>query len=160
MNVAPDLVFQTANTLALLAWLALALSPARAPWAGTVWWLAGRVLPLLFAALYGWMWWAAAPTGGGFDSIAAVQRLFTSPHALTAGWLHYLAFDLFVGHWVLHKGAALQLPHGLLLPVLALTFLFGPLGLLAFLGLCAWRRPSALVWRGAPSTSSSTPGAL
>ena len=60
---------------------------------------------------------------------------------LTAGWLHYLAFDLFVGSWISEQAAALALPHWLLLPPLALTFLFGPAGLLVFFGLrTVWRK--------------------
>ena len=35
--------------------------------------------------------------GGGFSSLAAVQRLFAVPEVALAGWIHYLAFDLFVG---------------------------------------------------------------
>ena len=61
-----------------------------------------------------------------------VQTLFQSPGALAAGWVHCLAFDLFVGSWIAERAAAVRLHHGLLLPVLALTFLFGPAGWLAF----------------------------
>ena len=62
------------------------------------------------------------------------------PALLTAGWLHYLAFDLFVGAWIAERAAALGLPHLVVLPLLALTFLFGPAGLLAFAVLSAFRR--------------------
>jgi hypothetical protein len=60
---------------------------------------------------------------------------------LAAGWLHYLAFDLFVGAWIAERAGALGIPHLLVLPLLLLTFLFGPAGLLAFALLRAlWQR--------------------
>ena len=72
-------------------------------------------------------------TGGGFGSIDAVRRLFSSDAALAAGWLHYLAFDLFVGTWITREGLAVDLPPLLILPCLFLTFLAGPVGLVLFL---------------------------
>ena len=59
--------------------------------------------------------------------------------AAMAGWLHYLAFDLFVGAWEVREARRVGLPHWVILPALALTFLFGPLGLLVFLALRAAR---------------------
>jgi hypothetical protein len=150
MTLNPDLVFSGANSAALLAWLALAASPPSARWAPAVWRISGRVLPLGFAFVYGALLLAAEPTGGNFNSLAGVQKLFTSPHALTAGWVHYLAFDLFVGAWVAQRAATLQLPHWQVLPVLALTLLFGPLGYAAFIGLRALARPQSLRWPAAP----------
>ena len=38
--------------------------------------------------------------GGGFGSIAEVRALFMSDPVLVAGWVHYLAFDLFIGTWI------------------------------------------------------------
>ncbi len=127
-----DLVFSLANGLALIAWLALAASPYGARWAPRVRMLAGRVVPLVFAVAYVALFATHGMGGGGYDSIAAVQRLMAVPGLLTAGWLHYLAFDLFVGAWIAERAGVLGLPHLLVLPLLALTFMFGPAGLLAF----------------------------
>ena len=74
-----------------------------------------------------------ARTGGGFRILPAVRRLFSSDAALAAGWLHYLAFDLFVGTWIAHQGLDASLPRLLTLPCLLLTFLAGPVGLLLLL---------------------------
>ena len=49
----PDLVFGASSSLAMLGWTALALSPARARWAGAARLFAGRVVPLLLAVVYG-----------------------------------------------------------------------------------------------------------
>ncbi len=137
----PERLFSFGSSLAMLAWLALAASPAAAPWAPRVRFVAGRVLPLLLAMGYAALFASHGMGDGGFGSIAAVQRLFASPPLLVAGWLHYLAFDLFVGAWIAERAAAIHLPHALVLPLLALTFLFGPSGFLAFAGVrLLWRR--------------------
>jgi hypothetical protein len=134
-----DTIFSAAGALAMSGWLALAFSPARARWAPLARRYAGRAIPLLLAAMYVALivrHWGP----GGFGSLAEVRALFDVPGLLLAGWLHYLAFDLFVGAWIAERGSALGMPHALLLPVWALTFLFGPAGLLAFALLRLWPR--------------------
>jgi hypothetical protein len=149
----PDLIFSLGNGLALLSWLALAISPYRARWAPRVRFVTGRVVPLIFGVVYVALFATTGMGDGGFDSPAAVQRLFAVPELLTAGWLHYLAFDLFVGTWIAERGGALGIPHVALMPMLALTFMFGPAGLLAFavLRLIWLRRPPASKFTHAPS---------
>ena len=61
-----------------------------------------------------------------------VQKLFTSPWAALAGWIHYLAFDLFMGARIARGIAEQGLPRWPLVLLLPLTFLFGPIGYLAF----------------------------
>ncbi len=127
-----DLIFSLASGLAMLAWLALAASPHGTRWSGRVRLIAGRVVPLIFAVIYVALFATHGMGGGGYDSIAAVQRLLAVPGLLAAGRLHYLAFDLFVGAWIAERAGVLGVPHLLVLPLLALTFMFGPAGLLAF----------------------------
>jgi hypothetical protein len=74
--------------------------------------------------------WAGAE--GGFSSLEDVRRLFADPYLLLAGWVHYLAFDLFVGAWEVRDAQRLGIPHLLVVPCLVLTFLFGPAGLLLY----------------------------
>jgi hypothetical protein len=62
-----------------------------------------------------------------------VRALFQSDALLVAGWLHYLAFDLFVGAWQVRTARAEGIPHLMVVPCLVLTFLFGPVGFLLFL---------------------------
>ena len=80
--------------------------------------------------------WSRAP--GGFGSLAEVMALFTMPEIALAGWIHYLAFDLFVGAWEVRTARREGIAFLLVLPCLVLTFLFGPAGFLAFSG-CASR---------------------
>jgi hypothetical protein len=62
-----------------------------------------------------------------------------------AGWLHFLAFDLFVGAWIVCDARMRGLPFLLALPCLPFAFLFGPVGFVAWLGLrwIASLRPAA-----------------
>lgn len=130
----PALFFSAGSSLALTGWIALALAalvtPARR-WA--LRW-AGLAIPALLAAAYVLllMQGRSAFDEGGFSSIAAVRTLFANDAALTAGWLHYLAFDLFVGTWIVREGRESGMPGWVLLIPLPLTFLFGPAGLLTF----------------------------
>ena len=144
MSLNPESIFGLTNTVALLGWIALVASPPSARWSpwGRV--FAGRVLPLVLGLVYVAMIVRHWTGEGGFASLAEVQKLFAVPGLLTAGWIHYLAFDLFVGAWIAERGAALGLPHWQLVPTLLLTFLFGPAGLLAFFVLRALRRPASL----------------
>jgi hypothetical protein len=127
-----DQVFSLASGLAVMGWLVLAFGAfLRREFLVTT--LAGRIWPLGLAALYTALIIFFFPsTPGGFDSLPHVQLLFTSPWAATAGWVHYLAFDLFVGAWITAEVLRLGIVRLALIVLLPLTFLFGPIGLLAF----------------------------
>jgi hypothetical protein len=136
--LSPDRIFALGNGLALLGWIALAAASPRQRWAEGVWRITGRAIPLLLALAYIAMLvvhWGP----GGFGSLAEVRQLFDRPGLLAAGWLHYLAFDLFVGTWIARRAGVLGIPHWMAIPCLLLTFLFGPAGLLAFALLCRAR---------------------
>ena len=132
-----DSLFSAGSTVALPAWAAL----GAAPWLGrakpAIWALTGIVIPVGLGLVYWWLmstYWSSAE-GGGYSSLSAVHALFQHPGLLTAGWFHYLAFDLFVGTWIAREGERAGIAPVLLIPCFALTFLFGPVGLLAFLAL-------------------------
>jgi hypothetical protein len=128
-------IFSIANFIAMLCWVALAISLfASRP---RVWILrvTGLLVPGLFAIVYLFCIWKgfAATPGGGFGSLGAVRTLFANDAALDAGWLHYLAFDLFVGTWIVRQGIVEGMHPLLLLLCLPITFLLGPIGFLLFL---------------------------
>lgn len=133
----PSQIFAFANLLALVAWVALVVALFAAAIREPVWTATALAIPLLLGAAYVGLIATGfgAAEGGGFGSIAEVRALFANDAALTAGWLHYLAFDLFVGTWISRAGLAAGLPRLLLVPCLLLTFMFGPAGLLLFHGL-------------------------
>jgi len=130
-------LFQAANAVALAAWIALAAAVFLPRWRPAVWAATGLVVPLGFAVGYGLLLAIHWSPDGGFGSLAEVQALFAVPGLLLAGWLHYLAFDLFVGTWIARDAASRGLPAGALVPCLVLTFLVGPLGLLLYMAVRA-----------------------
>jgi hypothetical protein len=82
---------------------------------------------------------AAVPTDAGY-TLEGIRRAFDTPALLLAGWIHYLVLDLWVGTWEAEHSKRAGLPHALLLPCLVATFMIGPLGLLLYLGVAAWKR--------------------
>ncbi len=127
-----DALFSAFNLLALTGWLILAAGVflKRSFLRDTI---SGHWIPVLLSAAYAaliLLFFASAP--GGFGSLADVQRLFTAPWAALAGWVHYLAFDLWMGSRIARESEALGLPRWPLIALLPLTFLFGPMGYLAF----------------------------
>lgn len=131
----PTTAFNLAGKLVMLGWLGLiaALFVERARPAAQM--AARMIIPALLAIAYGLLIWTGfhEAEGGGFGSIGEIRALFASDSALVAGWLHYLAFDLFVGSWIVAEGVGRRVPVLLILPCLPLTLLFGPLGLLLFI---------------------------
>jgi len=126
----PEQIFSICGALAMLGWAGLILAPR---WHVTRDWIAPTVIPLLIGICYAWLMvanFSRTPADGGFDSLASVAALFSVPELLLAGWIHYLAFDLFVGAWEVKDGQEANVPHLLLIPGLLLTFMAGPAGLL------------------------------
>lgn len=133
-------LFQAANTTALVCWIALVVQPKRAAP------LLRFVIPASFAVLYIWALATAQKSpDGGFGSLAQVKALFLSDRAVLAGWVHYLAFDLFIGCWEVMDAAERGINRWLVVPCLVLTFMFGPVGLLLYFGLrFAHKRPASV----------------
>lgn len=67
-----------------------------------------------------------------FSSLANVKALFQNDNAVAAGWFHYLAFDLFVGAYIVRKSIALGISRVFYTLALPFTFMFGPMGYLIF----------------------------
>jgi hypothetical protein len=142
-SMQPATIFQIANLIALVGWASLLASPFLPRLADRV---ASLAIPLAFGVVYVGLvlaFWTQAE--GGFDSLAGVSRLFQTPEILLAGWIHYLAFDLFVGAWIVRTAREAAVPFFLVVPCLALTFLFGPAGFLSFVAIRAARSRGALV---------------
>jgi hypothetical protein len=78
----------------------------------------------------------ASPTLDG------VRDLLGTADGAAAAWAHMIAFDLFVGRWSWLDARDRRIPAWVMAPVLLLTILLGPLGLLAYLLLRPrWPRP-------------------
>lgn len=137
-----ETVFSITNTLAMAGWILLALLP-RWRWSARI--VVPVILPLLGAVAYGVLLLPRfADADGSYGSLAGVAQLFEVPELLLAGWIHYLAFDLFVGAWQVRDAQERGIPHLLVVPALLLTFLFGPIGLAAYLVVRALRTERGL----------------
>jgi hypothetical protein len=125
-----ETIFSICNTAVLPGWLLLAVLPR---WKWTARLITSVIIPALLGLVYLYLVITQfGKTEGGFGALSQVQQLFQNPAMLLAGWIHYLAFDLFIGSWEVREAQRLGLNHWLVIPCLALTFLFGPLGLLLY----------------------------
>jgi len=124
-------IFPIVNLLPLPVWATWMAAPR----SGAAKLLAQSLWPwAILAAIYSLgVAYALASTGldpGSFGTLEGVMHLFDSPLATLVGWVHYLCFDLFVGRWIMNDA-----PEGgyRLVPVLFLTLMFGPMGLLLYI---------------------------
>lgn len=125
-----ETIFSICNTAVLPGWLLLAILPR---WKWTARLITSVIIPALLGLVYLYLVLTQfGKTEGGFGSLSQVQQLFQNPAMLIAGWIHYLAFDLFIGSWEVRDAQRLGLNHLLVIPCLALTFLFGPIGLVLY----------------------------
>jgi len=145
-----DSMFRICNMMAMGGWLVLLAAPVAPKLADRV---SALLIPFLLAIAYAGLvlaFWSSAE--GGFDSLPNVMLLFTQREIVLAGWIHYLAFDLLIGAREVRTARAEHIPFLLIVPCLALTFLFGPAGYLAFTALRTARAlmPSSDVAVGVP----------
>jgi uncharacterized MnhB-related membrane protein len=130
--MATEQIFGLLNLFILPGWLLLLFAPR---WR----WTHGLIMSGIYSALYALayillMGMAIPDVSLDFGSLASVAELFRHPLVLLAGWTHYLAFDLFVGAWLLKDSQALGRRHLLMVPILCLTFYLGPLGFVLYMG--------------------------
>jgi Domain of unknown function (DUF4281) len=67
-------------------------------------------------------------------NLAGIQTLLGSPQGATVSWIHFLAFDLFVGRWAYLDSQGKNLNPFLMAVVLLVVLMFGPLGFAVYLG--------------------------
>ena len=140
MNIL-EMIYSACSTLAIIGWLALVLAPLNRGYATP---FARGAALILAVAYFTQLFTITQDTGGDFFTLAGVSALFTVPGNVMLGWTHYLAFDLFIGSWEVEDAAQRGIPHWLVIPCLGLTFMFGPIGLLAyFIIRTLWRQKAA-----------------
>jgi hypothetical protein len=125
-------VFDLANPFALVGWLILGFAVIRKnAWLRDT--VAGLLWPTALSLLYvGLILLFIGKGQGGFDSLAGVAQLFQLDWLLLAGWVHYLAFDLFIGAWIARQLMNSGASRLWLIPLLPATFMFGPAGLAGY----------------------------
>ena len=66
-------------------------------------------------------------------TLNSVRELLGTANGAAAGWAHMIAFDLFVGRWSWLDARTRAVPALVMAPILVLTIMLGPLGLLVYL---------------------------
>ncbi len=128
----PDSIFQICSTIAMIGWLVLIVV---SPFILEIdKFLTGTIITLL-SLVYAWLIASSFNPGDmkSFGSLDGVMTLFQNKTLLTAGWVHYLAFDLMVGTWIKRNSVKYGISHWLIIPCLLFTFMLGPVGLLVYL---------------------------
>ena len=137
-----ETIFSVTTITAMLGWFTLLASPLSPTWSDRV---AGVVIPLMLSAAYAVLLVVLWSGDGNYGDLAGVTALFARPEGVLVGWIHFLAFDLFVGAWICRAARLDSIRFWLVIPCLAMAFLFGPVGYLMFsaLRVVAARRLSA-----------------
>ncbi|MEZ5893993.1 MAG: ABA4-like family protein [Parvularculaceae bacterium] len=135
------------NALVLPGWALLILAPRLKLTALVV---HSVFYPALLGSIYAaclaaGMFFGQSAEGAGFGDIGAVSAIFDHPNGVIIGWMHYLVFDLFVGAWIGRDAIRQNLPHLAVAPCLVGAFMFGPVGLLAYVLLRALMRKKFLL---------------
>lgn len=127
-----SLIFNFCNILILIAWGAIIISPQKKiseilisyPW-----------IPLTLSFFYIYF---IIISGGlmeaDFSSLNGIVTLFkkATPESAAAGWLHYLAFDFWVGTWIIKHSRKEKISNKIIVLPLVFTFILGPVGILAY----------------------------
>ena len=126
-------LFSAASMLVMPGWLLLVFLPR---WRYTTSVITSVLLPAVLGVCYVALFaanFSSQPDGfAAFNTLAGVKSLFQNDSLLLAGWIHYLAFDLFVGSWEVRDAQRLGIHQLLVIPCLACTLMMGPAGLLAY----------------------------
>lgn len=73
------------------------------------------------------------PSYKDFFSLDGIQAMYRNPRVTLAAWFHFLAFDLLIGLYIVNDAQMHDIPHWFLIPILIVTLMAGPFGLLLYL---------------------------
>lgn len=128
-----ETIFSLANLYAVPFWLLMILLPH---WSWTKRIMNSLWLVVPLAATYALLVLPGLPLLLGSlanPNLPGIATLLGSPAGATIGWIHFLAFDLFVGRWVYLDSREKNISAWLVSPILFFVFMLGPLGLLLYL---------------------------
>ena len=127
-----ELVFKICNLIVLPGWILLFFFPK---WKYTKKIIYSYLIPFILGIIYICIIVLNSrnENSGSFTSLAGISALFQNPLTLLAGWVHYLAFDLFTGCWEVKDADKNNISHIIVFPCLFATLMAGPLGLVLYL---------------------------
>lgn len=126
-----DLLFSFFNSLALVGWSFLIFFPN---FKITKLCIRSGYLSIFFCLSYTIICVIALTSNapGGFQKLDELMILFDNKSWVLTGWIHYLAFDLFIGSWILKDSIKHNIRHALIIPSLIFTFILGPFGFIIY----------------------------
>ena len=126
------IIFNIYNTGILIFWLLLLVFPKSKltqkmtdfPW-----------IPLVIA--FGYIYFLGTSDSifsVDFSSLSGLTEMFqnSNPRGVAAGWLHYLAFDFWVGCWILRDSQKKGVKHAFIIFPMLFTFMLGPVGVIIY----------------------------
>jgi len=135
VNLGPEALFSWAGQIAMLGWLILIFLPRHIR---LLFFIPQYFIPVGIGLLYSGLVLTHFFSGdGSYGSLAGVRILFENDYMLLAGWVHYLAFDLFIGAWIAQRADEIGMSRLIQAVILVATFMFGPMGLVLFLAMRA-----------------------
>ena len=127
-----ETIFNIYNTGILIFWALLLFFPKNKltqkitayPW-----------VPLLIA--FGYIYFLSSSNdifSVDFSSLSSLTDMFrnSNPRGVAAGWLHYLAFDFWVGCWILNDSQKKGIKHVFIIFPMLCTFMLGPIGVIIY----------------------------
>lgn len=105
------------------------------------WWrtklllIGGRIIPVLLIACFAaaFVFLPSAPNGASLTSLEGAIAIFTPPERFLTIWIEFLAYALFAGRWIIDDADNRGLSRWIIAPCIAITYISGGLGLLAYL---------------------------
>jgi len=129
-------VFTFQSRLVMIGWVALACLPF---WQYTPTMVMAIVLVISAVYTYFFLFGkryddegARQPSFKDFASLSGVVKMFSNRRAALSGWLHYLAFDLLIGLFIVLDSQQHDISHFFVLPILFLALMIGPAGLVTY----------------------------
>ena len=127
-----EIIFNIYNTGILIFWLFLLVFPKSKltqkmtdfPW-----------IPLVIA--FGYIYFLGTSDSifsVDFSTLSGLTEMFqnSNPRGVAAGWLHYLAFDFWVGCWILRDSQKKGVKHAFIIFPMFFTFMLGPVGVIIY----------------------------
>ena len=127
-----EIIFNIYNTGILIFWFFLLVFPKSKltqkmtdfPW-----------IPLVIA--FGYIYFLSTSDSifsVDFSSLSGLTEMFqnSNPRGVAAGWLHYLAFDFWVGCWILRDSQKKGVKHAFIIFPMLCTFMLGPVGIIVY----------------------------
>jgi hypothetical protein len=129
-----DTIFSLSSLTAIPFWLLMILAP-RWTWTRKIIASPFVILPatILYIVLVFPSIASSFPTLAN-PKLETIQTLLGSSMGATITWVHFLAFDLFVGRWAYLDSLERQIHPLVMAPILFSILMFGPLGFALYMG--------------------------